>query len=191
MHRDSYAEARLEIGEILQRCAAVRDSELELLSHLGQRADQSESLEYAVAQRVVALLTKGIEDPRCTWKNQVIAPNNRVISVIAINAGRTGIQGGRCISVDNDEHDEVALVAFNQGVPTVVHIIDSEDFGAVVEHLGESRSSRPSLLAGSDCMSAMFHYSMMLDQTVSEVLGVRTFLLDQAGAAGWTRFSSL
>lgn len=40
-------------------------------------------------------------------------------------------------------------------------------------------------------MSAMFHYSMVLDPVVAEVLGVRTFLLGEDKEAGWTKVTSL
>jgi len=180
MGGDTYALARQGIGEILLRCDDMRRAELVLFDYLNTRPWEATSTRHAVAMRLVVLLTKGIEDPRHKAWHQIIAPNGRVIVVHVVDSEQNGISGGQCVSTVTDRYDELALVVFRDGLPSVVHIVDMENFPSVVEGLagGGRGGDIPAMFRNQIALNDMFHFSIMLDPTVAEVLGVRTFVLD-------------
>ncbi len=191
MSGDEYALARREVGEILSRCEEVRSAEAALLDYLGTPLWDAGFSRQAVASRMVALLTRGIEDPKDRARRLVIAPDGRVITVHVVDGEQNGMQGGQAVRLASDAYDELAMVVFQDTVPSVVHIIDKEKFASVAEHLNYHDQVVTGLWDGAMALSQMFHLSMILDPLVSEVLGVRTFVLDETESVGWRRLTSL
>lgn len=192
MSTDSYVEARVEASETMRLYAGVNEVNHRLLEHLGRREHEVVSAESAVAVRLVALLTKGIEVPTHPFLPIVLAPNGRRIHVFAALHERRGLYGGPVASQSAEFWDEVAFVFFQDGKPQVVHIIDREHLPLVSEMLGADGMRRPHGFDSSDCtLNTLLHCNVMLEPLTAEVLGIRTFVFDDSPDVGWRRVESV
>ena len=188
MADDSYLLARAEVAELLRVFSRLNDSENHLYEHL--QRDKREQVEpaLAVATRLVALLTKSMEVPSYPFIPVVVAPNGRLIRVALAEIELTELECGAFASLDYKHWDEFALVAFEQGMPKVVHIIDREQLGLIAEFM--KVGDTPICYRPGSCgvlLSLMFHYNVMLEPVLADVLGIRTFVLDESDAVGWSR----
>ena len=188
MSNESYAQARAEAVETMRLYAGVSEANRLLLAYLGRGEREVASAESAVAVRLVALLTKGVEVPSYQFLPIVLAPNGRRIRVTTALGERRGLFDGMVATQDINYWDEVAFVVFERGMPQAVHIIDSESAPLVNEMLRVEGVGKHIGLAPEGCtLSLLFHYNLMLEPTTAEVLGIRTFVFDESPDVGWRR----
>lgn len=139
MSADAYADARIEVAELMDIYSGVNESHQRLCAHLARKEYEFDTTEIAVATRLAALLTKGIEVPSSTHFPCVLAPDGRCIRVSIALPERDGLfDGGMGMALHLYNWEEWALVAFERGMPQVVHIIDRERMPLIVEMMGES-----------------------------------------------------
>jgi len=187
----SYAETRAEVSETMQVYAAFDEARHQLLEHFGRREHEIGSVESAVAARLVALLTQGVEVPSNPGLPKVLAPNGRRIAVTNQRVERAGLFSCFLASPRIGDWDEIALVIFLRGRPQVIHIIDRERIPFVEQMLGVGLGGslggrKPEGVA----LNVLFHSNVMLDPLLAEASGVRTFVLDVSPDVGWTRVAS-
>jgi len=175
---DPYCAEDLPRNTQLQSILSAYDEYQQALVTLFDRLELDDCCvqypEMIAAGLIVAQLTGGVALPsRDLAKTvEVIGADGSIIQVMALS-GALQMDSGMVVYADN--HDTLAIVAFLEARPVVVHFIPSARLGSVARELGCQRGLNRLAVTMS------LHFNLMLERATAAAMGVVTVELDRQG----------